>query len=159
MSEPVADIISPGRWAQVYSEQRTAQFIGEREFYPIPPYFVSVLMHSPLLMVTATSQEVRSTWRLGGYLQQVIDSPDADFVEIPTKKAFVPLNNFQLIRYPKWATAYKLRFFVPSWFSEVRLTIYEYQGELSDTTEDLVRAVTDLIRVDLTRIETKIDQL
>lgn len=160
MSEPIApNLISPGSWVQVYSEQRTAQSVSDNEFYPIPPYFVSILLHSPLLVVGTTSNDARSTWRLGGYLQQYIDAPDTDFIEIPTSKKFVPLNGFTLVRYPMWTTAYKLRFQVPSWIREIRLLVYEYQGTLTDSTEDLIRATTDLIRVDLTRIETKVDAL
>lgn len=160
MSEPIApDLISPGSWVQVYSEQRVAQSVSANEFYPIPPYFVSILLHSPLLVVGTVSNDARATWRLGGYLQQFIDAPDTDFLEIPTKKQFIPLNSFTLCRYPQWTTAYKLRFQVPSWIREIRLIIYEYQGTLTDSTEELVTAVTDLIRVDLTRIETKVDAL
>jgi len=160
MSEPVApQIIAPGAWTQTYSEQREAVSIGGNEYHPIPPYFVSILLHSPLLVVGTNSEDVRARWRLGGWLQQYLDAPDADFIEIPTKKVFIPLNQFVLVRYPQWVSAYKVRFEVPWWIRKIRLTIYEYQGTVTDSTEELVRAVTELIQVDLTRIEGKVDQL
>jgi hypothetical protein len=41
----------------------------------------------------------------------------------------------------------------------MKIAIHEYAGDIGDTTEELIIERSDVIRVDLTRIETKIDQL
>jgi hypothetical protein len=64
-----------------------------------------------------------------------------------------------LIQFPRYAPQYRLEVEVPKWHKEMDLTIWEYIGPITDTTVQAVLEQADLIRVDLLRIETKLDAL
>ena len=159
MSQIVAAINSPLAWEQVYSESREGYPLSENSYYPIPSYNVPIIFDSFLLMVGTSSQYARAHWKLGCWLTQVIDVPLADFDEIKLRKYFVPVNDATLIRFASIAPQYRLRVDVPWWMRELRLTIYEYQGTLDDSTEALIRSDSELIRTDILRVESKVDQL
>ncbi len=159
MSQIVAALNSPLAWQQVYSESREGYPLSETSYYPIPSYNVPLIFDSFLLMVGTSSQYARAHWKLGCWLTQTVDVPLADFDEIRLKKYFVPINDATLIRLDAIAPQYRLKVDIPWWMRELRLTIYEYQGVLSDSTEDLVRSEAELIRTDILRVEAKVNNL
>jgi hypothetical protein len=57
------------------------------------------------------------------------------------------------------ADDYLLKVEIPPWYDRMKVSIYEYDGPIGDTTEELIIERSDVIRVDLTRIEAKIDNL
>lgn len=73
--------------------------------------------------------------------------------------AKVPVNRPSLFRFPMYAAQYSLRCEIPPWFDRMKISVWEYSAVVGDSTEALVEESTDLIRVDLLRIETKVNQL
>lgn len=159
MSVPVADFTNGGLWSRVYNQQFYAEQVGISRFRPIPPVNLPVLLHSPVIAVATDSQEARPHWWLGIRLKQRITIPGSEFDELEAHEVRCQVNRGQLIRFPALAPQYTLRVEFPWWHSEMRVTVWEFTGEQQDSTEILVRDQTDAIRVDLARLEAKIDDI
>lgn len=159
MSEPVLQLNQAGHWDLIYSEIKYADELPGNRFRPIPPFTIPILFQSPWLAIGSNSAVARSHWWLGCRVQPVIVVPDSpfDFIDAPPHQ--VPLNAFTLFKFPALEQQYRLRVSVPWWHRELGITVYEYTGPASDTTEDLIVERTDVIRVDLARVEAKVDAL
>ena len=147
-------------WEQVYTESKRVQpsprFING--YLPIPPYTIPILLESPILAVGFQSLEARPSWYVGGRIRQTIQSGNSP--ELQGNQAIVPLNRgLFLYFFQRLAPQYRLTVEIPDHFIDSTIEIWEYRGPVVDTTEALVAERTDVIRVDLTRIETKINQL
>lgn len=158
MSRPLAAFTDGSLWQRVYNQQFYADFEGRSRFRPIPPVNLPVLLHSPVIAVATDSQEALTHWWLGIRLKMRIAVPGSEFDELEVHEARCQVNRGQLIRFPPIAPEYTLRIEFPWWHSEMRVTVWEFLGEQMDSTEALVVDQTDAIRVDLARIEAKIDQ-
>jgi len=146
-------------WSRVYNQQFYAEPTAERRYQPIPPINVPFLFSSHVLAIATDSQFARSWWWLGVRAKMVIQSPGTEFAELEASEIKVPVNSGILARFPKLSAQYRLKLEVPWWHQEMRVTIWEYLGPGDDPVEDLVRTSTESIRIDLVRIETKIDRL
>lgn len=160
MSDPVIDS-SPGLWELVYNVRKDVvqQPSYLRGYLPIAPFEVPVILSSPLIAATAQSTDARATWYVGCRVK-----PRYRLGEIPPDstgpQAVVPLNRDPvLIRFPRWKDEYVLICEVPHWIISLNLYIWQYTGNLDSTDEALTREQTDLIRVDLARLEAKVNQL
>jgi hypothetical protein len=159
LSDPVLNLTDGSYWRQIYQQLHRANPASPRGYYPIPPITIPILLSNYIVAVAAESQLARSNWWLGCRLQMVIDVPGSAFGNVEAHQVNVPLNRGVLVSLPHLAPQYKLRADVPSWHQELSLTIYEYMGPSGDSTETLIQNQSDLIRVDLVRIERKIDYL
>lgn len=159
MSQPVLDLTGVGNWSQVYDESRTAVLMAPDAYIPIPAFEVGVLIESPILAVRAFCQSAKPTWRFGGLLIQRFQIGTGGAASpLPLAEASdraLRVNRTQLIVFPKLTANYELLFTCPYWFPDCRLTVWEYSGVNSDTTEKLL----ELIQIDLNTIEVKIDNL
>ncbi len=148
----------PANWGQVYDLNRQATPYGANGFIPIPRFEVPIVFHSPILSIAAVNSYAYGWWRLGCRVRQLFDVPQT--VEIGSFERMVLINRGgTLVQFPRYADQYRLEINVPHWHREIRLTIWEYIGPITDTTAQLVAEQTELIRIDLLRIETKIDAL
>lgn len=159
MGEPIAPFTDGRLWPRVYNQQFYAEQLTTTSFSPIPPVNVPVLFTSRTIAVALDSQEALSHWWLGIRLKMRIAVPGSEFDEIEAQEVKCQVNRGQLIRFPRLAPQYTLRLEFPWWHSEMRVTIWEFQGTEQDSTEVLIKERTDAIRVDLARVEAKIDQI
>lgn len=160
MSLPVLDLNNPGVWNQIYDESRTAASGGIPDSYiPIPAFEVPVLIQSPILAVRNFSQSARPTWRFAGNLIQRFQiGTGGSASPLPlaeAKREALTVNRTQLIFFPRYTNEYEVVFSCPYWFQTMRLTLWEYTGQISDSNQVLIEAV----RTDLVIIESKIDAL
>lgn len=130
---------NPAHWEEIYSQiHRAVVVIPGRSYDPIPPIDIPGIQSTQYLNCVAESQLARETWRLGGWLYQVVEVPGrSDFVDLNASKNFVPINDARLIFLPRLAPTYRLRFEVPWWHEEISLTIWRYTGP-EDTLTVLV---------------------
>lgn len=126
------------------------------------------IYQSEFIAVGIQVSNARETWRYGGYLSQ-----EFKFVTgggyANTNKAFnrtqdLLINDVSIINLPNITQSeYRLRFFPPVYFTEVRLQIWEYIGETTnkqvrDLIGYLASTPTELL-IDLPNIEAKLDRL
>ena len=132
----------------------------------IDPIELPVTIASRILIVSAASIKARPSWRVAGTLFQQVGGVGIDdsitygfgpsgasVVDVGQRR--ILLNNTELHVFPKFATEHRFRFEAVRWLPEVTLGIWEYIGTEADTTEELLQTV----KVDLVRIEAKINQL
>lgn len=159
MARSLADFTNGSLWQRVYNQQFYAEEEGRSRFRPIPPVNLPVVLHSPTIAVATDSQEALAHWWLGIRLKMRVAIPGSEFDELEAHEVRCQVNRGQLVRFPPIAPQYTLRIEFPWWHSEMRVTIWEFTGIEQDSTEVLVTDQTDAIRVDLARIEAKIDNI
>lgn len=153
MSDPVLQLNDPGNWDLIYSELLTADSISATNYRPIQPFMVPIAFSSSWIAIGTSSRYARPHWFMGCRVQSVIRVPDSPFGDIIGQQVVVPLHNFGIYRFTSLDSQLRLKVLVPMWHRELGITIYEYTGAASDTTEDLIRESIDIVRVDLARIE------
>lgn len=158
MSDPILELGLEANWELIYNETATAGVAPGGGYFPIMAFDVPVLLSSPIIVVEAQNLDAKPWWYLGARLQQVLSvgiAPDravGSFLR-------VPVNRPRLLRFPRLSADYSLRVEIPPWYSRMKISLFEYVGPIGDSTEQAVTEQGELIRVDLTRIETKIDNL
>lgn len=158
MSELLVNFGDETNWQPIHNQTVVAPQRGGAQYVPLLPFDLPVLVSSPILMALAENLDVRPWWFLGYRLQQLVETGIAPG-EMVGGFANVPLNRPKLIRFPRYSAQYALRVHVPPWLDRMKIVIYEYVGDISDTGEALTQEQADLIRIDLLRIEAKINQL
>lgn len=133
----------------------------------IPSFDTGQTYVSQFIAVGISVRDSKSNWSFGGYLSQEYKFPSTGYRN--NGKAFnrtqdLLVNDVSIIRLPLLsANSYKLRYFPPNYFSDVRLQIWEYQGVeedllLKDLADFFREAPPDLL-VNLPSIEEKLNQL
>lgn len=147
-------------WAAPYQTMRRANLYGGTGlFFPIPSFQIPIQFESPILAIIAENQDALAHWRLGCRVRQLFNADIAALEVSGTQRAVLLNRGPTLIQFPRYAQQYRLEVDVPKWHKELSLTIWEYIGPITNSTEQLLSEQSDLIRVDLLRIESKIDAL
>lgn len=133
----------------------------------IDPVEIPLTPISHIFLIGTFSTTAKPTWYRAGYLYQEILSvriDDAVVFEdlnsvpqtsIDASSQIIGLNKVQLVIFPKYSSNFTLRFEAAPWIKSMNLTIWEYRGTESDTTEELI----GIMRSKLETIEHKIDNL
>ena len=160
MATLLLDLNNEQNWQLAYNETAVAGRVGGStlEYYPLLPFELPILLQSPILLISAENIDAKPWWFLGLRIQQRV-STSLSFGEVSGSNRKIPVNRPSLIQFPPYAPQYSLRVEIPPWFDKMKIAVWEYTGLIDDSTESLVQERTDVIRVDLTRIETKIDAL
>ena len=160
------DFTGSNKWHRVYVN--TIQGNPENRKIKAPliePFEIPLLFESHILAITAIYNEARPRWRTSGYLKQVYSginleaSSDILTVNSPTSGVDaatqrIGLNTLEMVRFPKLAENFYLWFDPVHWMPKLTLFLWEFQGEETPSnTEELI----DTVKVDLVRIESKID--
>ena len=154
----VLDLSLSSNWEQICNQNFVAQNQAGG-YIPIPIFELDVLVDSPVLAVNVTSTTAKNTWRFGGTLAQryQIGSSGAasplPYVDVAT--VALRVNRSRLVQFLPLDDEYTLRYEPPTYFRDVRLRIWKYTGVVSDSISEYL----DTLKIDLLRIETKIDQL
>lgn len=157
MGEPILQLTNRANWQEVYDETFTADSAGANRFYPLPPIVIPVLLTSPIICLAASSATAPPHYRLAYWARQYIGSTGIGAIEGNTCKAMI--NRFMLSRFPMLAPQYQLRIDFPRWHQSMSVAIWEYSGPIDDTTDELIREQSEVTRIDLLRVEAKVDQL
>lgn len=159
MSETL-QLSNSAHWGVPYQISRRANSYSTTGlFFPIPSFEVPIQFESPILAIAANSQDAKSWWILGCRVRQLFEVPVIP-EEVASVQRRVLLNRGgTLIQFPRYVSQYRLEVEIPKWHRSMDITIWEYLGPITDTVEQAVLEQTDLIRVDLLRIEAKVDAL
>lgn len=159
MGQPLLDLQGQGVWAQVFDERREAVKATDTVYLPIPAFEIGFSLESHILAVRCLSQTAKAHWRFAGNLSQRFQigtgGATSPLPVVTASRTALRLNRADLVRFPRLTDVYDLLFEPPYWLKDLRLTIWLYSGSESDTTEEFIEAA----RVDLIRIESKIDAL
>lgn len=99
----------------------------------IPSFLINAEFNSPYVAVGIKVSSSGENWRFGGHLAQEFSFPGSGYRN--SGKAFFTteeliINNVSIIEIPViTGQPYKLRFFPPTWFRDLRLEIWEYSSE------------------------------
>ena len=122
----------------------------------IPSFLINAEFNSPYVAVGIKVTAAGENWRFGGHLAQEFSFPGSGYRN--SGKAFfrteeLIINNVSIIEIPViTGQPYKLRFFPPTWFRDLRLEIWEYSAEAAkdSITESLeILALLAKILLDL----------
>lgn len=158
MSEPVLELTRKGSWNQIYNEAREAvQATPEGGFYPIPAFEVPFLFERNVLAVRCFSRTAKAHWKLAGYLVQRIrigtGGTASPLPSVDSHRVYMRLNRTALVVFKRLSPTYELVLENATWLKDLQVTIWEYQGSQSDTTEDLIQT----LKIDILRVESKLE--
>lgn len=148
----VLNLQSQGSWVQVYNESRAASVVVDSSFTPIPAIELGFLFIAHILAVRCLSNSAKPNWRFGGILSQRFQlgtgGAASPLPVVNASSRTVRLNFGALVQFQHLTTNYQLVFEPAHWLKDVQLTVWEYRGRASDTTEekiDLLLNATDRI--------------
>lgn len=158
MSQPVLQLQDSSKWLLTYDERREAKPTGASDtFYPIPAFEVGVAFESPIIAVRCLSTTAKARWRFAGTLSQRFPLGTGGAASsLPTVTAgfrSLRLNRSQLVQFQRLTSTYELTLESPPWVKDLRFTVWQYTGSISDTSFEIL----ETLKVDLLRVESKID--
>lgn len=162
------DFTGPNKWQRVYFQQ----FIGNPNNRKIKaglidPFEIPLLFSQHVLAINCFSRDVKPRWRTAGYLTQTysgVSFEDGSTSTTPATPTFgvdaanerIGLNTIELLTLPRLAADFYLWFDPVPWLSSLTLSLWEYQGtETPDRIEELIETV----KIDIARLESKVDSL
>lgn len=157
MGDPILQLNDEGNWQSIYSELKIAEPTANNRYRPIPDFYIPIAPRSSWVAIGTNSPTARSHWWLGCRVQTMIQVPFSPFGELSGDQITVPLHSYTLVYFRNLEFLIRLKVSIPWWHRELGIEVYEYTGSYSDSTEDLIRDRSDVIRVDLARVEYKID--
>jgi hypothetical protein len=155
----LVDLDSASLWEQRYVTHKygAARPTG-RGFVPIAPFKIPLLLESPIVAVRASSEDGGKDWKLACWCDRIIptSSPVAAIAQISADRNPLGMNKTTLLDYTANPVEnYQLQLEPPYWMPDLRVEVWEFVGAIGDTLADDL----DVARVDLVRIEAKIDAL
>lgn len=167
MSDLVVNLNELGNWRLVYMREHIGDPRARRIRAPmIDPIELPTMIESQILAVSATYIQASPTWNTAGwfYQEQRVPLDDAPmfpgvqgtgFTTLDSAKRQVELNSMQLLQFPRYGTEQIYRFEPARWMPKIRLGVWEYTGPVVNRIIENLETV----KVDLVRIETKINGL
>ncbi len=136
----IFDINNGNNWVSRYSNSlqgTPAKIPGN--FEDILPQEIPVTFTNQLIAISADSNQKKDSWFTAGSLFQRtainIGNGSNGFNAIVPKSYKFYFNQFTIIPIPKLSENYALTLTFPSWIKQIEFEIYEYIGEIIDTTE------------------------
>lgn len=157
MSHPIYDLNNSQNWQFAYSEEKLAQQTAHGFYFPIPEFVLPTLFQSPLLLVEMDAPLAKPWWYLGGSAQLCINGPGVVAREVLFTRRKIPIARPAILQFPQLLPQYQISVNIVPWITQATISIYEYIGPIGDSTEQLIEERTDVIRVDLARIESRIN--
>ncbi len=118
---------------------------GKNIYAKLTEIIIPVVFHKPVILVNiSTSVTVGRIWRYAGRLRQVLPTALGDsFVD--DKSLFLGKRN--LIFFSDILSDYTINYLPPSWFVDVNVTIYQYEGADTTTLEDDIQAIKEAVGI------------
>lgn len=135
----------------------------------IPSFLINGSFNSQYVAVGIKVSASGKNWRFGGFLAQEFGFESNGYQE--ADRAFfrtedLMINNVTVIRLPIVTNKpYKLRFFPPTWFGDLTLQIWEYQGAVVDDCDgngidysQQLEEIKDLVSVGFIDLNNRLDR-
>lgn len=155
-----------GVWRLRATINKKAETSKDNRFF-IPSFDTGKTYSSQYIAVGVQVNGSKDNWRHGGYLSQEFKFPSVGYSN--GKKAFNKLpdlliNEVSILTLPLLSEKeYKLQYFSPTYFTDVRLQIWEYTGTtvnlLIEDLSNFFRNAPPNLLVNLPSIESKIDRI
>lgn len=160
MGQLVLNVGDSHSWNPIWNTQVDSASAPNRNYYyPIPEIEVPLLLDKFVLAVYADSETARPHWHSAGFANQKLRSgitvggnPDARF----NGSHRIWLKRIAILVLPRVSNEYSLSFDIHPWHEEISLQLWEYVGDTSDSTENLINEVRSN---ELSRIEIKVDEI
>ena len=133
-----------GMWQLRATILKTATTSPDNRLF-IPPFDTGKTYSSQFIAAGINVKDSRDNWRNGGYLAQEFTFPSYGYRH--NRKAFyhseeLLINDVSILNFPPLSNgSYRLRYFAPTYFPDVKLQIWEYIG----VKTDLLNLKLDLI--------------
>jgi hypothetical protein len=118
---------------------------GKNIYAKLTEIIIPVVFHKPIILVNiSTSVTVGRIWRYAGRVRQILPTALGDsFVD--EKPLFLGKRN--LVFFSDILSNYTINYLPPSWFVDVNITIYQYEGADTTTLENDVQAIKEAIGI------------
>jgi hypothetical protein len=158
----IVNLNDPNLWVPVWDLDIAAQSLGSDgetgSFIRIPEQKCPIILHKSLLAVYANNSVAKPGWFSAGYLQQTISLPltvGGNPTSYGASRRLV-LGKTQIVAFLDIGVAdFAISFLCHRWHRQIKLVVWEYQGNISTTELAALAAVTQ----QLNSIESKIDNL
>ena len=118
-------------WSPVWQLDILAASTSEKKHVPIPPQICPIVLHQPVLAISANNPLGKTEWFSAGFLLQKIRNPlviGANF-DAHVQSRSILLGQVQLISFIDIKTADYVVVFQPRfWHRQIKLLMWEYQG-------------------------------
>jgi len=145
MGNLVVQLNNASNWSTFFSTTVVATPTSGSSFTPIPEYTVPILADKHIIAVAIIASNAKPTWHFGGFLNQKVPTgltvgglPSTDAVQ----KRRMYLDRLTLMIFQPLTSTYSISVEVPKWFADFTLTIFEYVGPQSDSTENLINSLS-----------------
>lgn len=142
MSHPVLTLNDAANWQLFYRQRYQSPTIAgagrNRSHAPIVPQMLPPTLNNRIIAAGCNSAVAKPTWNVGGYLTPIV-ACGSEVLEADLESHRLLLNRARLILIPALAASCKLRYSIPPWFEEISISIYQYVGSETDSTENLIR--------------------
>lgn len=162
------NLSNAGSWRLIYSQLH----VGDKDQRKIKAPMIDVIeipvsIPGRILAVGASYIAAPPSWYTAGFFYQEVGGVSLDnrllfpglvgspIAAVDASKRRITLNTIELHIFERLATEHYYRFEAMAWIPKLTLAVWEYIGTESDSTEDLLQTV----RVDLARVEFKVNQL
>lgn len=162
------DFTGSGNWDRVYFATFQGNPQNRKISAPlIEPVEIPLLFEKHIFAVNAICMEAKPRWRTAGYLKQVYsginleDSPitwsgNSPVAGVDAVSKRIGLNSLELVIFPKLANNFYLWFDPVFWLPKLTLGIWEFTGVV---TPERIEELVETLKVDVLRVEAKVDQL
>ncbi|MCY7272384.1 MAG: hypothetical protein LH702_01225 [Phormidesmis sp. CAN_BIN44] len=157
-----------GNWRLIYYQLHVGDKANRNTKIPmIEVIELPITVASRILAVGASYLEAPPSWYVAGYFYQEVQGIRLDDTLIfpgvtggsgavlDASKRRITLNTIELHIFNRLASEHSFRFEAMRWIPRITLGVWEYLGTETDSTEDLIQT----LKVDLTRLEVKVDNL
>lgn len=165
------ELTGSNKWQRLYYQRHEGNPENRKVRGPyVEPFEIPFVLQHRILAATCTAatNEIRATWRTGGYLTQVYSGIDlmgsgdvipaagsSPTIAVDGEKKRIGLNTVELIIFPLLAPQFYLFFDPVPWLKNLTFGLWEFTGVEHDSILEQI----ELSRVDLARIEFKINTL
>ena len=136
----IFDVGNGNNWVSRYSKtlQGTPAMVPGN-YESIPPQIIPITFTGHLIAIFADSTQKKDTWFTAGWLWQRVlvnigTGSTAPNATVQRKYKFY-LKQLTLLTMPKLTSNYALTVSIPPWLKQIEFEIYEYVGEIVDTTD------------------------
>ncbi len=156
----ILNLNDPNLWIPVWDLDVVAQSLGATaesgSYIRIPEQICPIILHKSLLAVYANNPLAKPEWFSAGYLRQTISLP-LTVGGSPTSygaSRHLVLGRTQIVPFLDVGVAdFAISFLCQRWHRQIKLVVWEYQGDVSTTELTAIAAITQ----QLNSIESKID--
>ena len=129
------DFANNANWVSVYDRLTYRSIIDSLTYYPIPPIVLPNSLNYPFLRVAANNQNALSRWRLGAWIEFMVDevNPQVEIVRV-----LAPVNKVMIIPKPNFLDSYRLKAIIPYYFDEISLQIEGFIGTATNPSQPFI---------------------